>query len=80
MNYYFVWHEKGGYIAVPAKDEEHAKEVYYQCLESILGRKDRENFVKITEVVLHEQDIYCTHDNLRKCNRTEICKDCGLFL
>lgn len=78
MNYFLVWHENGGYIAVPAKDAEHAKEVFYQCLENMLGKKDRKKFVRITEVTRNEMsEIYCTHDNV-KLNR--ICIDCGAFL
>jgi len=76
-----VWHENGGCIVLPAKDEEHAKIVFVKCLENILGRKDRGDFVKITHVIPYRtDDPYCTHDNLKKLERSEVCKDCGEYL
>jgi len=61
---FFVYHERGGYIHVIAKDKEDAVEEFYNALHSIMGHQlkicdcygeskpiDRDKVVRITKIV-----------------------------
>lgn len=37
LKQFFVWHEKGGYVHVFARDSEDAVEKYYESIESVIG-------------------------------------------
>lgn len=56
LNQYVVWHEKGGYIVVPAKNPTDAIEQFYDCIASIVGHSDRSKVVRPKDVVLFDGD------------------------